>query len=59
MIFALAAAAKANRLSIPRKPSEPVPTGMRWSTEPPPTRRLRRPRVRNRVTSESFSALNR
>ena len=59
MILTPAAAANANRLSTPVKPSRPVPAGMRWSTEPPPIRRLRRPRFRKSVTSESFSGLNR
>ncbi len=54
-----AAAANANRLSTPVKPSRPVPAGMNWSTEPPPTRRLRSPALRNRVSSELFAGSNR
>ena len=42
-------------------PAEAIAAGARrrWSTEPPPIRRLRRPSVRKRVMSESLSGLNR
>src|SRR5215469_5577267 len=59
MTFTPAAAAKANRLSIPVKPSLPVPAGINWSTVPPPIRRLPMPRLRKRVMSELFAGLNR
>ena len=52
MTFTPAMAAKANRLSIPAKPSLPVAAGTGSSTEPPPIRRLRQPRLPNRVTSD-------
>src|SRR5215467_11535962 len=59
MTFTPAAAAKANRLSIPLKPSVPVPAGISWSTVPPPIRRLPKPRLRKSVRSELFAGLNR
>src|SRR5262249_40677437 len=37
----------------------PVPAGINWSTVPPPIRRLPRPRLWKRVTSDLFAGLNR